>query len=282
MVGGGLAGDVARLTRAAFADADPLPGLPPPDGAAESAAAVAADVAAGARLWTARDADGSLLGSVRALVPEPGTWQVRRLAVLPAALGRGVARRLVRALEAGAAAAGARRVALDAVVERGNPPVYARLGYRTVHYLPNPDKPLSEVHMERRLSAGPAAQPHPRPTGTLPEGVPLADWFGVDGGLLAVLGRVGGDDEFAGLPRRRAVAKRFAGGGAVRHAGTDAWCGGPRTPERWRGLLAAHADAVHGDLLVFGRPAAEVAPYLMPRRVAPGALALCRCYAAPR
>ncbi|MER7900597.1 GNAT family N-acetyltransferase [Streptomyces sp. NPDC096046] len=283
-----LAGQVAAVTRASFADSDPLPGLPRPDGAVESAEVVTADLAAGAGLWLARDADGELLGSIRAMPKGPGTWEVRRLGVAPKALGTGLARRLVRALEADAVADGADLVVLDAVVERGNPAVYARLGYRTVRYLPNPDKPLSEVTMERALAGPPEPVRHPQPTGTLPEGAALLDWFVTqDGRTAAVLGTHRGQDEFAGVAAHGA---RVGGTGPVRHIGTDAWAGPADVRARWREVLAVHADSVDadpgsGDLLTFGRGPAGVAPFLMPRTVADPVLALCRISArepAPR
>ncbi|MFD3518624.1 GNAT family N-acetyltransferase [Streptomyces sp. NPDC058657] len=276
----GLAEQIAEVTRASFADADPLPGLPRPDGAFENAADVRADLAAGAGLWIARSADGELLGSIRALPKGPTTWEVGRLGVSPKALGTGLARRLVRALESDVAAAGADRVVLDAVVERGNPPVYARIGYRTVRYLPNPDKPLSEVTMERLLAGPPAPVAHPCPTGTLPAGTPLVDWFATDEHRIAAVltcHRTRGGDEFAGLADRALRA-----GPSSLHLGTDAWVTSSGV-ERWRELLAVHAesvdvDPVRGDLLTFGRGAADVAPYLMPRTLVASALALCRSF----
>ncbi|MGW5867828.1 GNAT family N-acetyltransferase [Streptomyces sp. NPDC055239] len=271
-----VVGQVAAVTRASFADADPLPGLPAPDGATESADVVSADLAAGAGLWIARDAEGRLLGSIRAVPKGADAWEVRRLGVAPAALGTGLARRLVRALESDAAAAGADRVVLDAVVERGNPPVYARLGYRTVRYLPNPDKPLSEVTMERALDTPPEPAAHPHPTGTLAVGTALVDWFATgDGRVSAVLTAVTGPDEFAGLAARRTRA----GGG--HHLGSDAWPDLGQEACEWRELLAAHADRAetdpaYGDLLTFDRGPADVAPFLMPRTFADPVLALCR------
>ncbi len=273
-----LAGQVAAVTRASFVGSDPLPGLPPPDGAVEPADAVIADLEAGAGLWIARDADGELVGSIRAMPKGPHAWEVRRLGVSPQALGTGLARRLIRAMESDVAAAGADRVVLDAVVERGNPPVYARLGYRTVRYLPNPDKPLSEVTMERPLADPPERVGHPHPTGTLAEGTALVDWFTTgDGTAAAVLTTHRGPDEFAGLPDRRARA-----GGAL-HIGTDAWVDGSEVRDGWREMLATHADtverdSVHGDLLIFGRAPAVIAPCLMPRTLADDVLALCRSY----
>ncbi|MFE5810333.1 GNAT family N-acetyltransferase [Streptomyces sp. NPDC056491] len=281
-----LAERIAEVTRASFADADPLPGLPRPDGAFENAEDVRADLAGGAGLWIARNADGRLVGSIRAIPKGPTTWGVGRLGVSPEALGTGLARRLVRALETDVAAtADADRVVLNAVVERGNPPVYARLGYRTVRYLPNPDKPLSEVTMERLLDGPPEPAAHPYPTGTLPTGTALVDWFATgDGRVAAVLTthRDRAVDEFAGLADRAMRA-----GGTTLHLGTDAWVtstGVDRSAaDRWRELLSGHADSVdvdpvRGDLLTFGRTPAEIAPYLMPRTLVEPALALCRSF----
>ena len=143
--------EVAAVTRAGFGGRQLVPGLPTPDGASETAASVAADLAAGAWLGVARDPAGALLGSVRAFPHPPDAWEVRRLAVHPAARGTGLAEALMRFLERRAALAGATAVVLDTVVERGNPPFYARIGYPTVRHFPSPDKPLSEVAMRREL-----------------------------------------------------------------------------------------------------------------------------------
>lgn len=174
-----LAEDVAAVTRCAYRAGDLVPGLPVADGAKETAADVRADLAAGYHLWTAA-AGGRIVGSVRA---HSRDWCVRRLAVSPEARRLGVGKRLLRALEAGARAAGASRVVLDAVVERGNPAFYARAGYRTVYHFPADDKPLSEVHMELLLGEPVRAHDYPefdRTPGT------VRSWWSVDGGTVCV------------------------------------------------------------------------------------------------
>jgi len=174
-----LAADVAAVTRDAYRAGDLVPGLPVADGARETADSVLADLAAGHHLWTAT-AGGRVVGAVRA---HSRDWVVRRLAVSPDARRFGVGKRLLRALEAGARAAGASRVVLDAVVERGNPAFYARAGYRTVHHFPADDKPLSEVHMELLLGEPVRAREYPEfdPTpGT------VRSWWSADGGTVCV------------------------------------------------------------------------------------------------
>ncbi|HZM81195.1 MAG TPA: GNAT family N-acetyltransferase [Candidatus Limnocylindrales bacterium] len=148
-----LLAQVAAVTRAAFLGAEPVPGLPTADGAFETPESVEADLGAGAWLAVARDRYGAVSGSVRAFIAESGAWVVRRLAVLPSTRGTGLSRALMYHLEESAVTAGATVVRLDAVVERGNPPFYASLGYTTVGHMPNPDKPLSEVAMLRDLTA---------------------------------------------------------------------------------------------------------------------------------
>src|SRR4051794_16946373 len=81
-----LAGELAALTRAAYTGSDPLPGLPVPDGARETAAVVHADLAGGTRVLAAF-ADDVLVGALR--VRE---WEIGRVSVLPALKGTGVAR----------------------------------------------------------------------------------------------------------------------------------------------------------------------------------------------
>jgi GNAT superfamily N-acetyltransferase len=144
---------IAAVTRAAFLGAEPVPGLPIADGAFETDESVAADLDAGAWMAVARNGQGDVTGSVRAFVDAQGAWVVRRLAVLPGMRGTGLSRALMHHLEDRAAVAGAKVVRLDAVVERGNPPFYAGLGYITVGHMPNPDKPLSEVAMHRDLTS---------------------------------------------------------------------------------------------------------------------------------
>lgn len=139
------AGELAALTRAAYQDSDPLPGLPAPDGARETPGAVMAALRDGAAVWAALDSGGELAGSARVL-----DWEVSRVSVHPGARGTGVARALLTAIERDAAAAGVPQVRLNAVIERCLPPRYARLGYHVIRQWASPDKPLTEVTMGRR------------------------------------------------------------------------------------------------------------------------------------
>ncbi|MEU7551557.1 GNAT family N-acetyltransferase [Streptomyces sp. NPDC044571] len=247
----------AAVARAAFAAGDPYPGLPVADGATETADDVRADLARGARLWTAFDADGEPLGCVRALPAGDGAWAVRRLAVAPRGRGRSVGRLLIRALEADARAEGLGRVVLDVVVERGNPAFYARLGYRTTAHFPAPDKPLSEVHMARDLAAPDEDLPHPWGGEPVPlwEGAVRA-WFSGPEGTAALPAALGSDPA-AELVVLAGRAARLVGG-----------------PARFRGADGL-ARRPHG-VLVDARPAEQVPAFLLPRAVDPDALALWR------
>jgi len=147
----------AALTRAAYTGSDPLPGLPAPDGAHETAAAVRGFLDAGGSLLTARTRHGGLAGAARAARADDGAWVVSRVAVAPGWRGRGVSRLLLAAIEEAAAEraaiegtlGGGAMVRLDAVVERCLPPLYARLGYRPVRHWAADDKPLTELTLER-------------------------------------------------------------------------------------------------------------------------------------
>ncbi len=245
-VSGGLARRVAELTSAAYRSGDLVPGLPVADGAKEDAAGVLADLDGGHRLWTAT-AGPVLLGTVRAL-PDGRAWSVRRLAVSPRARRLGVGRRLLRAIEADALAAGASHVVLDAVVERGNPVFYTSAGYRSVRHFAASDKPLSEVHMERVLT-------EPVPSLTYPDAADLAAsppglvrswWEDRAAGVVRVTGPAP-DGVSAGLDRHRALA------GAAVLRGVD-WAPGaapgPDTVERLpgrAGSIPAYAQPRLGD-----------------------------------
>ncbi|MFE9681089.1 GNAT family N-acetyltransferase [Streptomyces sp. NPDC006285] len=255
--GRAVARRTAAVARAAFATGDPYPGLPVADGATETAEDVRADLARSARLWTAFDADGEPLGCVRALPAADGAWAVRRLAVAPRGRGRAVGRRLIRALEDDARAEGLDRVVLDAVVERGNPAFYSRLGYRTAAHFPGPDKPLSEVHMVRELSAPDEDLPHPWGGEPVPlwEGA-VRVWFSGPGGTAALPAELGPDP---------AAELAVLAGRAARHVGGPArFRGADGLPRRPRGVL------------VDARLAEQVPAFLLPRAVDPGALALWR------
>ncbi|MGP3983826.1 GNAT family N-acetyltransferase [Streptomyces sp. KR80] len=152
---------IAALTRAAYRDSDPLPGLPVPDGARETEAAVLADLRRGATVWLAEDATGEPVGALRVTEQRDGAWAVARVSVVPAVRGSGVARALLDAVDAAAAEHGVPVIRLDAVVERCLPSLYARLGFRAIRHWPSGDKPLTEVTMERRPGA--PVLPHPLP-----------------------------------------------------------------------------------------------------------------------
>lgn len=148
-----LAGELAELTRQAYAGSDPLPGLPAPDGQFETPAAVLGSVRGSSSVYTVADR-GRQVAALR-VHPRPDCWRVSRISVLPGHRRRGLVRLL---LDAVARDAHERRIdwlELDAVVERCLPPLYARLGFRVVSNWPSPDKPLSEVTM-RRPTAEPA------------------------------------------------------------------------------------------------------------------------------
>jgi GNAT superfamily N-acetyltransferase len=264
-----LRDEIAASVRAAYAGSDPRLPLPVADGAREDAGSVAADLSAGAWLCVARDPAGALVGSVRAFARPGGCWEVRRLAVVPAQRGTGLARALVRRLEDAARLAGAGTVRLDAVVERGNPPFYTRLGYATLRHFPNPDKPLSEVDMERSLSTGPVPLRYPWQGERADPGYPLlVTWHATAGGTLARLHR--------GVARARDAA-----GAAPGFLGADGWPPpGEADPERVLAGLAAGGGTVHGDAVRFAAPAVAVAAFRMPRLVHPDLLALWRLPAA--
>ncbi|MFC7896917.1 GNAT family N-acetyltransferase [Streptomyces sp. NPDC057381] len=254
--GPAVAERTAALARAAFSAGDRYPGLPPADGSAETAGEVLAELARGTRIWTGFDRRGEAVGCVRAVPGVDGAWAVRRLAVAPRARGRSVGRQLMRALEDGARAAGAARVVLDAVVERGNPPFYCRLGYRTTAHFPGPDKPLSEVRMEKDLAAPDGELSYPWGGEPVPlwDG-PLRVWFSGPRGTVALPAVPG--------PRPEAALAVLAGR-AARHVGAGA---------RFRG---ADGLARLGGVVVVPRPAEAVPAFLMPRGADGGALALWR------
>ncbi|WP_222723586.1 GNAT family N-acetyltransferase [Streptomyces sp. MS191] len=256
---GPLAEQVAAVTSAAYEVGDLVPGLPVADGARETARDVRDDLAAGRPLWVAT-VDGDVAGSVRATIRADGDWEVRRLAVAPWVRHGGLGRRLLARLEDAAVTAGAARVVLDAVVERGNPAFYARVGFRTVRHFGAPDKPLSEVHMvrdprepvERRSGADAFAGAYDRDvTGW------VATWWSVPGGTRRVTG--------TGMPEA----------GADGLLGVDCL---PAATEPERALLEREsvraADRVDDDgSQFFGRPAALVPAFVQPRLVHGGLLA---------
>jgi N-acetylglutamate synthase-like GNAT family acetyltransferase len=257
---------ISELVRSAYSSGDLLPGLPTADGALAGAAELHRDLTAGQLLWVAEES-GRLVGTVRAVRTAPELWEVRRLAVDPTRRRTGSARALLRRLEADAMAAGAREVALDAVVERGTPAFYARLGYRTVRHFGAADKPLSEVHMRRALDQPPVPVPH----GALPLGSGLLlEWRAVAGGT-SCRARLLAAGERARAREGALGADFWPGAGAaelalVQRTLADAGSGGP--------FFARPAVAVdafcrprerHPELLAWWRsPAVRVQPATAP------------------
>ena len=248
-----LAAQLAAVTAAAFRYGDLAARLPVADGAGETASSVRADLDRGRRMWLAR-IDGVLAGTVRASAPTADTWQIHRLAVAPGLRRSGVARALVRQLEQAARTSGASQVRLNAVVERGHPAVYARLGYRTTCHFTAPDKLLSEVGMVRDITepAGPVTYPD---DGEPPQGLTVL-WRAVPGGTECAVAVAG-----SGLARERML-------------GLDCWpdalLGAGQAVEQVCSALGSH---VGGRPVRHATPALEIGEYVQPRLVHPGLLA---------
>jgi predicted N-acetyltransferase YhbS len=259
---------LAEVTRHGFRDADPVPGLPPPDGLREQAEDVGADARRGARFWVAHDAAGKAVGCVRA-IPGDAAWELRRLAVAPESRGLGVARALVRRLEVEARGAGASRVVLDAVVERANPVFYTQVGYSTTAHWPSDDKALSEVTMERGLSEPPRTIVYPWEGDLAPprEGS-LVAWFRSRGDIVAVFAPIAGD-AFATIGTLVAEL----GDDAQAFLGADLLPGPHAGPGAVRRRLLG--ERAHPDNR-FLRLRHEDRAYTQPRALEPGALALWR------
>lgn len=71
------AAPIAAATRRAYADSDPVPGLPLPDGARSSTAEVAAELRNGVTAWVAFELDGTPAGIARVRDHGAGGWEVR-------------------------------------------------------------------------------------------------------------------------------------------------------------------------------------------------------------
>lgn len=251
---------VAALTRAAYAAPEPMPGLPVPDGAADNAAAVYADLRGGATIWVAQGAGGVPVGALRVHRNGGDVWEVSRVAVARSARGGGVAGALLAAAEAEAVRRGVHRIRLNAVVERCLPPVYARMGYRVVGVEPNPDKPLSELVMERDPAAPVAAEALPAGW-RWPRPYPSVAWFELGDVTIAVTGRY---DSVLNAAARGCRQLRHLG--EVRFAGVDA------------DLSAPPAAGFHEPgVTEYRRPRATIAVHLMPRAVHSGRFAMWRC-----
>ncbi len=248
---------IAAATRSAFQGTEPVSGLPTADGARETVSSLAEDLATGAWLAVARDGIGRIVGSVRAFAEPSGAWVVRRLAVLPSLRGSGLAQALMRHLEEAAAADGAPFVRLDAVVERGNPPFYASLGYTTTAHFPGPGKPLSEVAMHRDLSAAPGKLRYPWEGEAAPRHYALLITWHTDG--ARTVARYHRDvDDAVRVARRPIAGHTFVGADGCRDA-----------------AIADIVGKAAGDGLFAGAPP-SVAAYRMPRTVHPDLLALWR------
>ncbi|MFJ9862918.1 GNAT family N-acetyltransferase [Streptomyces sp. NPDC101165] len=264
-VPGKLAESVSRVIRDAYSAGDLVPGLPTADGARSHTGELLDDVAAGQLLWVAELSD-RVVGTVRAVRSSPHVWEVRRLAVSPSCRRTGAARRLLRRLEAEALACGVSRVALDAVVERGNPAFYARVGYGTVRHFPAGDKPLSEVRMERDVRTEPTPVAHD----AAPAGPGLlVEWRAAPGGTVCRTRLLSGDEAPAS--------------GTVGSLGADFWPSAPATRLRLvHGTLAREGEPAGSGEVFFDRPASHIAAFRTPRQAHPELLAWWRSPAVRR
>jgi GNAT superfamily N-acetyltransferase len=251
---------VAELTRLAYVDSDPLPGLPPPDGATETADTVLGFLNGGGRIWAA-STRGELIGVLRTTGAADGSMWMSRVGVTPAWRRNGVAEWLVTAVENFAAAAGIPAVRLDAVIERCVPPFYGRLGYHVVeHHVAIDDKLLTEVTMER----DPAAPRRPVP----PDLLALSDaamagaicWFITADGM-AVTACPGCDDLAAAITH---CAGEVADDDA-RLAGVDVWRGAPADLDAVVRQLSGVQPGPRAAILRFGGDRGSVPHHLMPR-----------------
>jgi ribosomal protein S18 acetylase RimI-like enzyme len=140
---------VAALIRVAFA-AQPVLTDPPPSALRETAATVAAHLAAGGGAVAC--AAGKIVGSVM-WGPKDGGLYLQRLAVEPAWRGRGIARALIAATEAAARRAGQPRLHLGTrLALTASRRLFASCGFVEValHAHPGYAAPTS-VEMEKRL-----------------------------------------------------------------------------------------------------------------------------------
>jgi predicted GNAT family N-acyltransferase len=113
------------------------------------------DLDAGALHLVAVDDDGRVVATCR-LVADGDIAKLGRLAVAPAARGRGLASRLIAESEARAVQFGARRIALAA--QTGALGLYERLGY-TPYGERFMDAGIEHQMMAKRLGESPAAEP---------------------------------------------------------------------------------------------------------------------------
>lgn len=264
---------IAAVTRSGYAASDPLPGLPPPDGAREESTVVESELRRGARAWVL-EADGRQAGVLRVVDHPDGTWEVRRVAVLPAWKRKGVASRLLAAVEAEADARAIPRVWLNAVVERCLPPIYARLGYRPVKLWPSEDKLTTEVTMARQRGA--RRQPLERPwedVAALAGPGVLVSWLILAGEVLAVAAQPDGPV----FRQAWECARATHDPAGVRLAGIDLWPGGGNDELACLlARLATTADSAGGAVVRFRGGRVQVPAHLRPRTVERRLLALWR------
>ncbi|MBU8858607.1 MULTISPECIES: GNAT family N-acetyltransferase [unclassified Micromonospora] len=252
---------IAALTRLAYQDSDPLPGLPVPDGAREQPSDVAVSVERGAEFWLVEEPAGGPVAAIRAASAPDGAWQLDRLAVAPSARGRGLSRLLLDRVAAAAASRGVPLLRLNAVVERCLPSLYSGLGFRAVRHWPSTDKLLTEVTMERRTT-------EPARVGGLTAmmvddnvGGLMVGWYTTKDGLVAQVGD-------------RAALRRFAAHRPdARLAGVDVWRGAVVDRVELSGLLAG--PGVETPTFP-GATRADVPAHLAPRTVHPDLHAHCR------
>jgi GNAT superfamily N-acetyltransferase len=254
-----LASEIAALVRKAHAATPSSPGLPVADGAAETTADV---LAAGGRFWQVR-VGAELIATLR-VHAKADAWAVSRVAVTPAWQRRGIMRSLLDSVESTAITEGVGRIELEAVVERGLSPLYARLGFVTVDRRPAPDKPLTEVLMARV----PGTDRRHEPDGVPPVGTGLVlTWFATGDGTVVVprFGDLRAPEP--GAPERRA-----------RTIGVDVWPAA-HAEDRTTVLSVIEQDGVrhlpYGGFHWRRRPV-DVVGYRMPRLIAPALLALWR------
>ncbi|HEX5115068.1 MAG TPA: GNAT family N-acetyltransferase [Pseudonocardiaceae bacterium] len=199
---------LVAFTRQAYANSDPVPGLPAPDGSTEGVRQLLRFLDDGGSVQVART-DNRVVGLVRTSVLPDGALWVSRVAVAPWARGRGVGAELLVRVEGIAAVEGFRVVRLDAVIERCLVPYYARLGYRVVAYHPPDDgRPLTEAGMERDLALPRQPMPYRGPD---PGASRIVAWYATAAGTTAVVAE----------PTDRSVRHGCPLGGL------DAWLGDP-------------------------------------------------------
>jgi ribosomal protein S18 acetylase RimI-like enzyme len=271
----GLTGTVAELTRTAYAaavlarpDVDPLPR---PDGADDTAAGVAAQLADGVRVFLAHDGE-TAVGAARVRTLPDRRWRVERVAVAPTYRRLGVGRALLAGIEAAAMSSTVDEVTLFAVIERRLASWYGRLGYRIAERWPAPDKPLTEATMYRR----PAEPVIPYVTpGAGDEAVPatavVTAWWR-DGSTGSV--------ECIASPDVPATLHQLLTDRPAELYGLDLWPGGDRTDrERILTALGGRAEATG---LRLPRAPHRLAAYHLPRTLAGSNLAWWRPLTDPR